>query len=98
LLTWKIKEIIAKHISHLDELSCHLVQRVLNEDKLVDGFDPNDMFIAHMSLIAYSYYFTKIEQFKEGGRDNLNLLETSPHQDFNDVEELLSIKEISKTR
>jgi hypothetical protein len=41
-----------------------------------------------MYLIGYSSYFTKIEQFKEGGEDNLNLLETSTNQDFNVVDEL----------
>jgi hypothetical protein len=60
-LPWKIGEIIVKHISHLDELAGHLDQLSLNEVELVEGFNPNDMFTAHMSLIGYSSYFTKIE-------------------------------------
>jgi hypothetical protein len=74
-LPWKIGEIIVKHISHLDELAGHLDQLGLKEVELVEGFDPNDMFTAHMASIGYSSYFTKIEQFKEGGGDNLNLPE-----------------------
>jgi hypothetical protein len=70
-LPWKIGEIIVKHISHLDELAGHLDQLGLKEVELVEGFDPNDMFTAHMASIGYSSYFTKIEQFKEGGGDNL---------------------------
>jgi hypothetical protein len=60
-LPWKIREIIVKHISHLDELAGQLDQLGLNETKLVEGFDPNDLFTAHMSSIGYSSYFTKIE-------------------------------------
>jgi hypothetical protein len=93
LLPWKIREIIVKYISHLDELGGHLDQLDLNKVELVEGLDPNDMFTAHMSLIGYSSYFTRIEQFKEGGGDNLNILETSSDQAFNDLEELTSANE-----
>jgi hypothetical protein len=51
------------------------------------------MFIAHMESIGYSSYFTKIEQFKEGGGDNLDLPEVSVNQDLNDMEELISTNE-----
>jgi len=60
LFLWKVREVIVKHISHLDELAGHLDQLGLNEAKLVEGFNQNDMFTTHMSLIGYSSYFTKI--------------------------------------
>jgi len=72
----------------LDELAGHLDKLGLKEVELVEDFNPNDMFTSHMYLIGYSSYFTKIEQFKEGGEDNLNLLETSTNQAFNVVDEL----------
>jgi hypothetical protein len=77
----------------LDELTGHFDQLGLNEAGLVEGFKPNDMFTAHMSLIGYSYYFTKNEQFKEGGGDNLNLPEFSVDLDLTDMEELVNNNE-----
>jgi hypothetical protein len=77
---------MVKHVSHLDELAGHFDQFGLKEVELVEGFDPNDMFTAHMALIGYSSYFTKIEQFKEGGGDNLDLPETTTDQTLNDIE------------
>jgi hypothetical protein len=58
----------------------------------VEGFDPNDLFIAHMTLIDYSSYFTKSEQFKGGG-DNLNIPVILANQAFNDMKELVNTNE-----
>jgi hypothetical protein len=55
----------------------------------LQGFEPNDLFIAHMSQMGYSTYFTNIEQFKGGG-NNLNLHDTLVNESLNDVEELSS--------
>jgi hypothetical protein len=46
-----------------------------------------------MSLVGYSSYFTKIEQFKEGGGENLNLSETLVNESLNDIEELSNTNE-----
>jgi hypothetical protein len=62
-LPWKIGEFTIKHITHLDELADHFEQLGLKEAKFVKGFDPYNTFYAHMELIVYSSYFTKIEQF-----------------------------------
>jgi hypothetical protein len=71
----------------LYELVGQFDQLGLNEAECVEGLCPNDLFIAHMSLVEYSSYFIKIEQFKEGGVDNLNHLETSTDEALNDMEE-----------
>jgi len=42
-----------------------------------------------MESIGYSSYFTKIEQFKEGSGDNLDIPEVSFNQALNDMEKLL---------
>jgi len=38
-----------------------------------EGFDLDNKFTTHMQLIGYSSHFIRIEQFQEGGRDNLDL-------------------------
>jgi len=46
-----------------------------------------------MELIGYSSYFTKIEQFQEGGRDNLDLPEIAAGEVSNNMEEIISTNE-----
>jgi hypothetical protein len=75
-LRWRVGEIGVKHISHLDEFAAQFDQLGMHEAKSIEGFDPNDLFFAHMSLVGYSSYFCKSEQFKEGGGDNQNLPDT----------------------
>jgi hypothetical protein len=71
----KLENSLVKHITHLDELAGHFDQLGLKEAKFVKGFDLDNKFTAHMELIGYSLYFTKIEQFQEGGGDNLDIPE-----------------------
>jgi hypothetical protein len=47
----------------------------LKEAKLVEGFDPNSKFTTHIQLVGYASHFIIIEQFQEGGEDNLDLRE-----------------------
>jgi hypothetical protein len=77
----------------LDEIVVCLENFGLKEVELVEGFDPNDMFIAHMETIGYSSYFTKIEKFKEGARDHLDIPETTINQDLNDMEDFITTNE-----
>jgi len=67
------------HITNLDELAGHHDQMGLKEAKFVKGFDPCNNFTTHMELIGYSSYFTKFEQFQEGGGDNIDLHEIEPY-------------------
>jgi hypothetical protein len=69
----------------LDEFAGQFDQLGLKEAKCIEGFNPNDLFSAHMSLVGYSSYFTKSEQFKEGGGDNQNIPETSVDEALNDI-------------
>jgi hypothetical protein len=46
-----------------------------------------------MELIGYYSYFTKIEQFQEGGNDNLDISEVATDQVSNNMEELISTNE-----
>ena len=46
-----------------------------------------------MELIGYSSYFTKIEQFQEGGRYNLDIPKVAVDQVSNNMEELISTNE-----
>jgi hypothetical protein len=81
-LPWKIGEFTVKNITHLNELVGHLDQLGLKEAKFVKGFDPDGKFTAHMELIGYSSYFTKVEQFQEGGGDNLDLPKSCSRPSF----------------
>jgi hypothetical protein len=49
------------------------------------------LHIWHQLVILLT--FTKIEKFKEGGGDNLDIPETMIDQDLNDMEELISTNE-----
>jgi hypothetical protein len=71
----------------------HHEQLGLKEAKFVKGFDPDNKFTTHMELIGYSSYFTKVEQFQEGGRDNLDLHEITTYQVSDDMEEINNTNE-----
>jgi hypothetical protein len=92
-LPWKIGKFTVKHITHLNELAGHHEQLGLKEAKFVEGFDPDNKFTAHMELVGYSSHFTKIEQFQEGGRDNLDLHEMEAYQVSNDTGEINNTNE-----
>jgi hypothetical protein len=72
----------------LDEFARQFDQLGLKEVKCIEGFNPNDLFFAHMSRVVYSSYFTKFEQFKEGGRDNQNIPKILVDEALNNIEEL----------
>jgi hypothetical protein len=65
----------------------------LKEAKFVKGFDLDNKFSTHMELIGYSSYFTKVEQFQEGGGDNIDLHEIRTYQFLDDMEEINSTNE-----
>lgn len=46
-----------------------------------------------MQLVGYSSHFTRIEQFQEGGGDNLDLQELAAYQISNDRGEINSTNE-----
>jgi hypothetical protein len=85
-LPWRVGEIYFKHISHLDEFDGQLDQLILKEEQSSKGFDPKNLFSAHMSLVEYSSYFSKSEEFKEGGGDNQNINEASIEETMNDID------------
>jgi hypothetical protein len=58
----------------------------LKEAQAIKGFDLKDLFFAHMTLVGYASYFSKNEQFEEGGGDNQNLPEASIEDTLNDIE------------
>jgi len=72
-----VGEIVVKHISHLNEFVVQLYQLNMKEAQFIKDFDSRDSFSTHMSLVEYSSYFNKSEQFKEGGGDNQNLPKAS---------------------
>jgi hypothetical protein len=84
-LPWKIENFTIKHINHLNELIGHHEQLIFKESKFVDGFDPKNVFTAHMELVGYSSHFTIIEKFQEGGRDNLDIHELAAYRVWNDA-------------
>ena len=92
-LPLKIGNFSVKHITHLNELAGHHEQLGFKEAKFVEGLDPNNKFTTHMQLVGYSSHFTIIEQFQEGGRDNLDLDEIMAYQVSDDMEEINSTKE-----
>jgi hypothetical protein len=65
----------------------------LKEAKLVEGFELDKKFTTHMQLVGYSSHFIRIEQFHEGGRDNLDLEELVAYQNSNDIGEVNSTNE-----
>jgi len=95
-LPWKIGECIVKHITHLDELERHHEKLGSKEAKFVKGFEPNKKFTTHMESIRYYSYFTKFEQFQEGGGDNLDICKIASDQVSDDMEETNSTNEVHK--
>jgi len=48
-LRWRVGEIGVKQIFHLDEFAAQFDQLGMKEAKCIEGFDPNDLFFAHVS-------------------------------------------------
>jgi hypothetical protein len=90
---WRVGEIVFKHISHLNEFVGQLDQLSLKEAQAINGFDPKNSFFAHMSIVKYSSYVSKLEKFKEGGGGNQNLLEAFVEETLNDIKELENTNE-----
>jgi hypothetical protein len=65
----------------------------LKEAKFVKNFEPNTKSTTHIELVGYSSYFTRIKQFQEGGRDNLNLHEIVEDQVLDDMKEINNTNE-----
>jgi hypothetical protein len=65
----------------------------LKEVKFVEGFEPGNTFTTHMQLVGYYSHFTRIEQFQERGRDNLDLQELTKYQISNDTREINNTNE-----
>ena len=63
---WRVGVVVIKNISHLDEFVGQFDQLRLKEAECIKGFNLNDLFTVHMSLLGYSSYFTKSEKIKEG--------------------------------
>ena len=57
-LPWKIGEITMKSISHLDENSTQIELFILKKDNEMKGFNPNQLFMIHMTSIGYSVSFS----------------------------------------
>jgi hypothetical protein len=95
-LQWKIGNFTVKHITHLSELVGHHEQLGLKQAKLVKGFDRHNKFTPHMEFVGYSSHFIKIEQFQEGGRDNLDLHEIDAYQVSNDIGEINCTNEVHR--
>jgi hypothetical protein len=51
-----------------------------------------------MSLVRYSSYFSKSEQFKEVGGDKKNILNSFVEETLNEIEELIRTNECYKQR
>jgi hypothetical protein len=58
-LPWKIGEITMKSISHLDETSTHFDLFNLKQANEIKGFDPNQLFMTHMTSVGYNMAFSK---------------------------------------
>jgi hypothetical protein len=90
---WRVGEIVVKHISHLDEFAGQFDQLGLKEAKCIKGFDPNDLFSAHMSLVGYSSYFVSLNSSRKEEETIKISLETSIDEALNDIKELASTNE-----
>jgi hypothetical protein len=60
MFPWKVREVIVKHISDLDELAGQLDLLGLNEYELVEGFDRGNCFTKHMTLSRLFFLFNQI--------------------------------------
>jgi hypothetical protein len=77
---WKIGDCIVKHLTHLNELVEHHEKMGLKDVKLIKAFEPYRKFTTYMQLVGYASHFIIIEQFQEGGEDNLYLRELASYQ------------------
>jgi hypothetical protein len=50
----------------------HHEQIGLKEAKFIEGFYLDKKITTHMQLVGYSSHFIIVEQFQEGGGDNLD--------------------------
>jgi hypothetical protein len=85
-----------KNISHLDEYTTQFDQFSLKEVQEIQGFDPKDLFLAHMFSIGYGSSFSKFVQLEEGGGDNQNPPEASLEITLDDIEALANTNEYYK--
>jgi hypothetical protein len=74
----------------LDDFSIHFDNFKLREIHEIQGFDPNNLFMAHMNAIGYGSLFIKSTQLKEGGGDNQNPLEATLEKTHDDIDTLVS--------
>jgi hypothetical protein len=57
-LPWKIGEITVKSVSNLDENSTQFELVILKKDNEIKGFNPNQLFMTHMTSVGYSVSFS----------------------------------------
>lgn len=75
-----------KSIIHLDETSTHFDLFNIKQANEVKGFDPNQLFMTHMTLVGCIMAFSKTILFGEGEDDNRNIQGLSVEKGQVDIE------------
>jgi hypothetical protein len=71
-LPWKVGEIMLKNNANIDEFSIQFDQFNLKKANEIKGFDPNQLFMKHMTLVGYSVSFANTFLFGEEEDDSQN--------------------------
>ena len=82
----KVREIILRNITKIDEFSTHFYHLNLKCEEKIKGFDPSHIFVDHMQSVGFSNAFTQTLIF---GEEEGNTQDTLM-QPIDDIETVIS--------
>jgi hypothetical protein len=97
-LPWKIGEITVKSIAHLDEISTQFDLFNLKKANEIKGFNPNQLFMTHMTSVGYSMSFSKTFLFGEEEGDSQNPQGLPVEKLQEDIETVISTNDQHRQR
>jgi len=89
-LPWRIGEILLRGITKIDEFAIQLGQYNLKFAEEIKGFDPQHLFIDHMTSVGYSNALTNTFIFLEEEGDSHDPLTQFVEKKIDDIETIVS--------
>jgi hypothetical protein len=97
-LPWKIGEILLRSISKIDEFAVQLDQYNLKFAEEIKGFDPNHIFIDHMTSVGFSNSLANTFLFGEEEGDSQDPPTPIVERKKEDIETIVSTTDQHKQR
>jgi hypothetical protein len=97
-MPWKIGQILLRGISKIDEFVVRLEQHNLKFADEIKGFDPNHLFIDHMTSIGYNTSLTNTFLFEEEEGDSQDPPIPVGERKTKDIETIVSTVDKHKQR